>query len=509
MYEGPAGEALAARLERQTALPVHQALRLIAGVVDGLAAAHAVRIYHSALTPTSVLVGDEWVRIIDFGLAELGGGREEGGRSSPATNLRDRGPADVLAVGLLFEELLGGTHAPPSRILSELPHGRGGGVLHEAEPSLRRARSPYWSQRPHMEELAAALAPALEWAPVPEGEELGIVPVPHDPVVPAPAEAPLAPPPRSTPVAPSAPARPAAAETPAEPSAPARPAAAESHRGSAAEEPPGSGRAVIRRTRVLMLAAAVAVVAIGVVTLMPSSDPPGEERSGPPPSGAAQVSPSTSASGVIVPDVLGLSAMEARRMLAEAGLVVTDADPAPGVPGEVVGTDPPSSQIVAAGTSITLLVGASPERLEPTAYVNGPGGYAFRTPSSWELREVGPLAEIVSPNGDIVITFERRARGSLEEASERLVASLLETRSNSELVGQRRELIANSPALLVSGTATEDTGEAIRFLAITVRGEPRSYAISIIVPAGSNPEQVLPRIEEIVTSFRTLDAEDS
>lgn len=150
-----------------------------------------------------------------------------------------------------------------------------------------------------------------------------------------------------------------------------------------------------------------------------------------------------------------------------------------------------------------------PSAPEPTPYVNGAGGFAFRAPPSWDLREVGPLAEIVSPNGNIVITFERGARGSLEVASERLVGSLLETRSNSELIGQRRELIGDSRSILVSGTAREDTGEAIRFLAITVRGEPRNYAISIVVPAGSNPEQVLPQIEEIVTSFRTLDSEDN
>jgi beta-lactam-binding protein with PASTA domain len=46
------------------------------------------------------------------------------------------------------------------------------------------------------------------------------------------------------------------------------------------------------------------------------------------------------------------------------GLIVIDAEPTPGPPGKVVGTDPAVSAIVEPGTPIVLYVGASSDRLK-------------------------------------------------------------------------------------------------------------------------------------------------
>jgi hypothetical protein len=45
----------------------------------------------------------------------------------------------------------------------------------------------------------------------------------------------------------------------------------------------------------------------------------------------------------------------------------------------------------------------------------------------------------------------------------------------------------------------------VRFLAITVPWRSGNFAISIRVPATSDPALVLPRLEEIVTSFEILE----
>jgi hypothetical protein len=68
----------------------------------------------------------------------------------------------------------------------------------------------------------------------------------------------------------------------------------------------------------------------------------------------------------------------------------------------------------------------------------------------------------------------------------------------------RRERIGGSRSLLVSGIATDESDRSVRFLAISIQGEPRSYAISIVVPRASDPASVLPRLEEIVSSFEIL-----
>jgi hypothetical protein len=74
--------------------------------------------------------------------------------------------------------------------------------------------------------------------------------------------------------------------------------------------------------------------------------------------------------------------------------------------------------------------------------------------------------------------------------------------SNQRLIGTTWERIAGSRSLIVSGMTTDATGRSMRFLAITVRGVPRSYSISVL--GRSDPTRILSTIEEIVSSFEIL-----
>ncbi|HEX6105894.1 MAG TPA: serine/threonine-protein kinase [Gemmatimonadales bacterium] len=66
------GETLKARLEREGALPVPQALTISRRIAQGLAAAHEAGIVHRDLKPANVmLLPDGTVRILDFGLAKV------------------------------------------------------------------------------------------------------------------------------------------------------------------------------------------------------------------------------------------------------------------------------------------------------------------------------------------------------------------------------------------------------------------------------------------------------
>jgi serine/threonine protein kinase len=118
-----------------------------------------------------------------------------------------------------------------------------------------------------------------------------------------------------------------------------------------------------RRVAVGAIAAAAVVAAsVGFLTLRspaPQDDGGSTRPTAPPVAEASRV-----ASSVAVPDVGGLSAMEARRRLEARGLVVADAQPADGPPGVVIGTSPATRQLVPPGTAVTLLVGAPPDRQE-------------------------------------------------------------------------------------------------------------------------------------------------
>jgi hypothetical protein len=136
----------------------------------------------------------------------------------------------------------------------------------------------------------------------------------------------------------------------------------------------------------------------------------------------------------------------------------------------------------------------------PVEYVNRAQGYGFIYPGTWDIQEAERFTRIQSPDG-IVVSYRLGAAGDLDVGSSRLLESLADAHPDLELIGTRRERIDGARSLLVSGTATDEAGRSVRFLAITIRAEPRNYAISIFVPGQSDPARVLPRIEEIVSSF--------
>jgi hypothetical protein len=147
-----------------------------------------------------------------------------------------------------------------------------------------------------------------------------------------------------------------------------------------------TGRSAVRAIRPVTLAAAggaravgwiprharVSTIAVSALSVALAATAVVVLTSGPSPRGPIQrplaarttpSSPTTQTFGVTVPEVEGLSAMEAGVVLERAGLLVVDAEPTPGPPGKVVDTDPAVSAIVERGSAIVLYVGASSDRL--------------------------------------------------------------------------------------------------------------------------------------------------
>lgn len=146
----------------------------------------------------------------------------------------------------------------------------------------------------------------------------------------------------------------------------------------------------------------------------------------------------------------------------------------------------------------------SPADLGVAEYVNGTHDYGFEYPASWTVHENARITSLENPNGRIRVRFGIGPSSDQGTTRARLIHSLSNVTSDRDVIGMTREKIDGSRSLLVSGTAIDDGGRRVRFLSITVRGQPKNYAISILVPRRSDPATVLPQIEEIVSSFDVL-----
>jgi serine/threonine-protein kinase len=329
------GEPLAVRLERSGPLETGQALGAVAAVAEGLAAAHAARVVHGALTPASVLVGEDGeVSVVDAGLGELLDDPRDRRRSGTQGDAADREAADVLAVTALFEALLGITPSP-IQTDADGPRPWEREVDPEVLPALRQASSPHRRLRPTMSELAAALAVAAT--------DVGLEAPTASPAVPAAAT------PATEAAAATLVSAPAAAEEQAAPVA-VRPAPA------AAPAPPPRRRAALV---VAIVAIAVASVAAGMLALGGGGDEVPVRT--PSPSPTASPSPTSTIVRATVPDAIGLSVLEATELLESAGLVAGTTTAVPGELDVVVGTDPTPGEAVVAGTVVDLLVGDGTE----------------------------------------------------------------------------------------------------------------------------------------------------
>ena len=166
-----AGESLRERLARVGELPVDQAIKILAEVVDALAAAHAVGVVHRDIKPDNVMLSGRHALVMDFGVAKALS--EATGRNqlttagvalgTPAYMAPEQAAADphldhrvdIYAVGTMGYELLTG-HPPFS----------GGSSQEILAAHITRAPEPISARRPAVPPtLAAVIMRCLEKRP--------------------------------------------------------------------------------------------------------------------------------------------------------------------------------------------------------------------------------------------------------------------------------------------------------------------------------------------------------
>ena len=141
-----AGQTLKRRLEGGP-LPVDDALEIATQVADGLARAHAQGVVHRDIKPGNLILTEDGVRIVDFGLAtfadalQITAAGETLGTAAYMSPEQVRGQAvdartDVWALGVVLYEMLAGH--PPFR--GTHPEALGHAIRTEVPPPLRGIR---------------------------------------------------------------------------------------------------------------------------------------------------------------------------------------------------------------------------------------------------------------------------------------------------------------------------------------------------------------------------------
>jgi hypothetical protein len=341
------GQSLEMRLRSPGIFAPPEALFVALGVADLLQSAHRARVIHGALRPASLLLTPYGVKVCDFGLGEAAwaAGADidrvaPGARAHLAperrTASRPSRAGDVLALGSIVLRMLTGLPATRS------PMGKAPRVVADSDDPLflalaracDAALAPDPDERPSMEELAGLL--------------------------------------RSAAVAPATLLLPESPSPAPEPPAPTEPPKAEPE--PLVETPAPSGRG--RRIEVLVAGVILAVSLLvgGTVALLDGSRDLGRVTDSPvavsaPPATAPTLAPPSS--GVRVPELSGLTALEARERLLAAGLRLASVEPVIGPPGEVVRFDPLPGVAVDPGSPVTIYVGVTPQRFADLQELEG------------------------------------------------------------------------------------------------------------------------------------------
>jgi serine/threonine protein kinase len=136
VFEYVAGPTLAQYLQARGAVPAHEAVAMMLGVLDALHTAHVAGVVHRDLKPSNILVdGSGRARVMDFGIAARAHDQSAssqvvgtpGYMSPEAVNGAAPSPAmDLFAAGLVLAELLAGerliAERDPYRAMSRTVH---------------------------------------------------------------------------------------------------------------------------------------------------------------------------------------------------------------------------------------------------------------------------------------------------------------------------------------------------------------------------------------------------
>jgi len=180
--------------------------------------------------------------------------------------------------------------------------------------------------------------------------------------------------------------------------------------------------------------------------------------------------------------------------LVAVGLVVGTAVGAGVLLGGLVG---PSAQTPPTDESSAA---PEPSYLHATeSATNAEADYGFHFPPDWDVNHDGAVSYVVNPEGDVRVTFGYGS-SRLTARGDRLLELLSKSYDNVELLGAGFRELGGVKSLVRRGTATNDEGVELVFVAATVEGSDRNYAVIAFRTLDDTADD-LPAMREVINSF--------
>lgn len=194
------------------------------------------------------------------------------------------------------------------------------------------------------------------------------------------------------------------------------------------------------------------------------------------------------------------------RLLIGAGLVCLAVAPAAIVMYADGSSDPSQTAVADAPDRANAPTAGAADAAGSERHINAEGGYAFRAPAGWNVQTSESSTRITSPTGNAVISILVAPDGGIDAVSDVSTGSIASEWSEIRSEAPRPRTVGDLPALSVGGTAVDGSGTPIRFLSIVIDSGTRNHAIWVSVPETFDATSILPSIDEILTSFRSLEA---
>lgn len=154
---------------------------------------------------------------------------------------------------------------------------------------------------------------------------------------------------------------------------------------------------------------------------------------------------------------------------------------------------------------ISLMSGGSVTgKVDSQEVVNNVGRYRFEAPTGWSTTQQGRTTTVTSPDQATVVTLGVGRAGKLPVTGTEFFQEVARNYKNVEVIPPDAKDIGSRPALVYGGVGINAQNTKIRFLAITVQGTPVNYSIAVFTAAGSDPETVLPPVNQLVDTFQAL-----